>query len=313
MSSSPPDRSALRPPRDDDFDAMLELMNAHQLAAYGEADVTADELRTWLTTPSVDPQRDIRLFERNGRLLGYADADPVGVDPRRWWSDVKIAPDADAAEIFPELLAWLEERTDEGLLRVWTGADDARMLRVYVDSGFRETRHSYRMEIALGGELREPAWPDGLTLRSFEPAAERRLYDVQVEVWQDTSDPLEESFEEWQHWMTKRASFDPSLWFLVFERDELAGFSLCRQDDTDSNAGYVGVLGVRRRWRQQGLGEALLVHSFRAFNQRGYTRATLGVDASSPTGATRLYERAGMTVYRDTVLLDRAVRPTRDG
>ena len=34
----------LRAPRDDDFDAMLELMNAHQLAAFGEADVTADEL-----------------------------------------------------------------------------------------------------------------------------------------------------------------------------------------------------------------------------------------------------------------------------
>jgi mycothiol synthase len=312
MSSSLPDRPALRPPRDDDFDAMLELMNAHQLAAYGEADVTADELRTWLTTPSVDPQRDIRLFERHGRLLGYIDADAIGVDPRRWWSDVKIAPEADAAEIFPELLAWLEERSGEGLLRVWTGVDDTRMLRVYADHGFAETRHSYRMEIALGGAAREPTWPDGLTLRTYEPADERHLYDVQVEVWQDTSDPLEESFEEWQHWMTKRTSFDPSLWFLVFEGDELAGFSLCRQDDTDPSAGYVGVLGVRRRWRQQGLGEALLLHSFHTFRRRGYTRSTLGVDASSPTGATRLYERAGMTVYRDTVLLDRPVRPTRE-
>ena len=28
----------LRPPTDGDFDAMLELMNAHQLAAFGEAD-----------------------------------------------------------------------------------------------------------------------------------------------------------------------------------------------------------------------------------------------------------------------------------
>ena len=36
----------LRPPREDEFDAMLELMNAHQLAAFGEADYTADDLRT---------------------------------------------------------------------------------------------------------------------------------------------------------------------------------------------------------------------------------------------------------------------------
>lgn len=298
----------LRPPSDDDFDAMLELMNAHQLAAYGEADVTADELRTWLTTPSVDPQRDIRLFEADGRMLGYVDADATGANPRRWWSDVKIAPDADAAEIFPQLLAWLEERAEEGLLRVWTGVDDTRMLRAYSDCGFEEVRHSFRMEIALDGEAREPKWPDGLTLRTFEPADERLLYDVNIEVWQDTSDPLEESFEEWQHWLTKRASFDPSLWFLVFDGDELAAFSLCRQDDTDLGAGYVGLLGVRRPWRQKGLGEALLLHSFSAFRDRGYTRSTLGVDASSPTGATRLYERAGMSVYRDTVFLERPVR-----
>ena len=65
---------------------------------------------------------------------------------------------------------------------------------------------------------------------------------------------------------------------------------------------------MRRPWRRQGLGEALLLHSFRAFRERGFTRGTLGVDASSPTGATRLYERAGMTIYRDTVFLDRPAR-----
>lgn len=309
MSSSPTDPPSLRPPRDDDFDAILGLMNAHQLAAFGEADVTADELRTWLTTPTVDPQHDIRLLERDGRLLGYIDADPIGEDPRRWWSDVKIAPDADAAAVFSQLLRWLEERAGDGLLRVWTGADDARMLRVFTTHGFTEARHSYRMEIALDAAPHEPTWPEGLTLRTFGPDDERLVFDAQVEVWRDTSDPLDETFEEWQHWMTKRESFDPTLWFLVFDDDELAGFSLCRQDDTDPSAGYVGVLGVRRPWRQQGLGEALLLHSFAAFRARGYERSTLGVDASSPTGATRLYERAGMTVYRDTVLLDRPVSP----
>ena len=54
----------LRPPRDDDFEAMLELMNAHQLAAFGEADTTVEELRLWLTTPSVDVENDIRVLEQ---------------------------------------------------------------------------------------------------------------------------------------------------------------------------------------------------------------------------------------------------------
>jgi mycothiol synthase len=298
----------LRAPRDDDFDAMLELMNAHQLAAYGEEDVTADELRTWLTTPSVDPARDVRVLEDDGRLIGYVDADKTNEDPPRWWSDLKVAPDVDVGVVLPELLGWLDDRAESGLLRVWTSADDRRLLDAFAKHGFEESRHSYRMEISLADEPPEPSWPDGMSLRQFEPDDERRLYDVHLEVWQDTSDPWQESFEEWQHWLTKRDGFDPSLWFLTFAGDELAAYSLCRPDDVDRGAGYVNLLGVRRPWRRQGLGEALLVHSFRAFRDRGFTRATLGVDASSPTGATRLYERAGMTVYRDTVLLDRPAR-----
>jgi len=54
----------LRPPRDDEFDAMLELMNAHQLAAFGETDATPEELRLWLTTPYVVVENDIRVLER---------------------------------------------------------------------------------------------------------------------------------------------------------------------------------------------------------------------------------------------------------
>ena len=99
--------------------------------------------------------------------------------------------------------------------------------------------------------------------------------------------------------------FEPSLWFLALADGELAGFAVCRKDTNDPAAGHVELLGVRRPWRKQGLGHAVLLHAFEAFLQRGWTRGTLGVDASSPTGATRLYERAGMSVYRDTLFLER--------
>lgn len=299
---------SLRPPRDDEFDAIIELMNRHQLAAFGEADVVADELRTWFATPTLDPQRDVRLAERDGRLVGYADTERADATDR-WWSDVKVDPEADIEEVLPELVAWLEERAGSGIIRVWSAAGDSRVVDAFTRLGFAPHRHSYRMEMTLEGEERVPSWPDGISVRKFAPVDALRVYEANIEVWLDASDPIEESFDEWRRWTTERKGFDPSLWFLAFDGDELAGFSLCRQDDTDASAGYVAILGVRRPWRRQGLGEALLIHSFAAFRDRGYTRATLGVDASSPTGATRLYERAGMRVYRDTVFLERpAVR-----
>ena len=288
---------------------MLELMNAHQLAVFGKADVTAEELRTWLTTPSVDVERDVRVLEQDGRLIGYVDADKTRNEPVRWWSDLKVAPDVDAAQVVPELLAWLEQRADEGLLR---GLDERRRRASAPARTERTastslgTRTGWRSSSTARNA--SPSWPDGLHVRTFEPDDERRLYEVVVEVWQDTTEPIGEPFEEFRHWTTQREGFDPTLWFLVFDGDELAAFALDNPDDVDPDTGYVNLLGVRRAWRKQGLGEALLLHSFGAFRERGYTRATLGVDASSPTGATRLYERAGMRVYRDTVMLDRPVR-----
>ncbi|MEP7334314.1 MAG: GNAT family N-acetyltransferase [Actinomycetota bacterium] len=298
---------SLRAPREDDFDAILALMNRHQLAACGEADVVADELRTWFAMPKLDAERDIRLLERDGELVGYVDTEHAEATGR-WWSDVKVDPEVDLDEVLPELVEWLEGRTGFGILRVWTAADDARVVDAFVRLGFEPHRHSYRMEMSLAGEERTLPWPDGIRVREFVVDDAERVYVSSVEVWLDASDPIEETFEEWSRWTTEREGFDPSLWFLAFAGDELAGISLCRQDDTDSSAGYVAILGVRRPWRRQGLGEALLLHSFDAFCDRGYTRATLGVDASSPTGATRLYERAGMSVYRDTVFLERPVR-----
>ena len=298
----------LRPPRDDDFAAMLELMNAHQLAAFGEADATAGELRLWLTTPYVEVENDIRVLERDGRLIGYADVDGTREEPPLWWCDVKVAPAADAEEVVPTLVSWLDERAAKGRLRVWTSASDRRIADAFTALGFEPARHSYRMEIDLDGEPRQPAWPEGITVRPVREDEHRLVYGAVIEVWQDTSDPMDETFDEWAHWTVKTETFDPSLWFLAFAGDELAGFSLCRRDSTDPTAGYVGTLGVRRPWRKQGLGEALLLHSFDAFRRRGWTRGTLGVDASSPTGATRLYERAGMRVYRDTAFFERPVR-----
>jgi mycothiol synthase len=298
---------SLRPPRDDDFDAMLDLMNAHQLAAFGEADYTAGELRTWMTSPSVDVGTDLRVLEREGRLVGYADVDSNGKEPPTWWCDVKVAPDVAADEVLRELVAWLDERAAAGRVRVWTSATDSRVVDAFEGLGFATLRHSYRMEIALG-EDRAAVWPEGVSVRTVAEGEERRVYDTVADVWKDTTDGTIETFEDWSHWLMRAETFEPSLWFLAFAGADLAGFSLCRKDLTDPVAGHVELLGVTRPWRRRGLGQALLLHSFAAFAQRGWTRGTLGVDASSPTGATRLYERAGMRIYRETVFLERPVR-----
>jgi GNAT superfamily N-acetyltransferase len=113
-----------------------------------------------------------------------------------------------------------------------------------------------------------------------------------------------ESFEEWWARQQRRANFDPSLWFVIRAGDEIAGVARCEARPPE---GWVGALGVRPAWRGRGYGRALLLHSFREFRRRGFTRAALGVDAANETGATQLYESVGMHAWAEYVVWERVL------
>ena len=71
----------------------------------------------------------------------------------------------------------------------------------------------------------------------------------------------------------------------------------------------MGLLAVLRAYRKQGLGLALLRHSFGEFYRRGNRAVGLGVDAQNLTGALRLYEQAGMRVCRKNNTYEKELRP----
>ena len=125
--------------------------------------------------------------------------------------------------------------------------------------------------------------------------------------------PFEEDYQEWVHWIDNDPDHDPSLWFLAVDGEEIAGVSLCRpRMAEDPEMGWVDSLGVRRPWRRRGLALALLHHSFGELYRRGRRKVGLGVDAQSLTGATRLYEKAGMQVDRQYAVYEKELRPGKD-
>jgi mycothiol synthase len=77
----------------------------------------------------------------------------------------------------------------------------------------------------------------------------------------------------------------------------------------NGDMGFIDELSVRRPWRRLGVGMALLRAIFAAFYRRGVTTVGLGVDAANLTGATRLYERAGMRVYSEWDVYEKTLRP----
>ena len=73
--------------------------------------------------------------------------------------------------------------------------------------------------------------------------------------------------------------------------------------------GWIGDLGVIEAGRGRGVGRALLEHGFASLAARGASRIQLNVDSANATGATRLYEAAGMTVRRSFECYEKHLTP----
>jgi mycothiol synthase len=172
--------------------------------------------------------------------------------------------------------------------------------------GYVPIRYYWRMETNLPA-LPVPAnFPEGIELRPFiKDEHAHAVLDAQNESFRDHWSNHDETYEQWAPRKFGRKEFDPSLWMIAWDGDQIAGFS---QNRYRGGIGWIGTLGVRRPWRKHGLGEALLLHSFAEFYERGMKTIGLGVDAQNPTGATRLYQKVGMHAVSEFVFYEKELR-----
>jgi mycothiol synthase len=171
--------------------------------------------------------------------------------------------------------------------------------RLLEDSGYAAARGIYVMETLLDEAPPLSHWPADISVRTFVPDHdERAVFEAVEDAFLDMWGRLRGTFERFVR-MTQTNSFDPTLWFLAMDGEEIAGVTLCK---SLAGEGWVDVVGVCRPWRKRGLGLALLRHAFTEYHRRGVPSVGLSVDAESITGAPRLYERAGMRVRESYII-----------
>ncbi|HEY7148519.1 MAG TPA: GNAT family N-acetyltransferase [Gaiellaceae bacterium] len=296
--------STIRPAQRDDLDATAAMLNEHSRRLHGVDDMTAADLLLYWESPDVALGQDVLVAENERGIVGYAD---VGEHGDHVWLDVRgIDPGA-----LPALLEAIERRAREvrpdAKLMGYASADDGPLAELF-DRSYSRVRHSFRMRIDLDQAPPEPEWPEGISVRTMRDGEEQLFYDAHnasfAGTWMFHLDP----YEIWRHWFVEDPAFDPSLWFVAESGEEPAGIVIARLADHEPGLGWIRILGVLPEYRRRGLGQALLRHSFGEFARRGANAVGLGVDAENPTGAVRVYERAGMRVERTNLLFEKEQR-----
>ena len=288
MSSSVADTAA-RPARSEDAEAVAELTVAYDLHWCGVSDTRAEDiLDDWR---DVDLEQDAWLWELDGLVAAYG---IVLTRHERLHTDGYVHPELRGRGFGSAILERTEARGRElGFDRIGaaTLAADEPGLRLFEARGYREVRRFYRMAIELHAPPPEPLWPAGLDPRTVEREQLREFHAAKEEAFADEWGRRPETFESFASRVLGRLADEEVAATLLAGR-ELGG-------------GWIASIGVRPRWRRRGVGLALLQRAVRQFWDRGERRVQLGVDAENPTGATRLYERAGMHVVWEAVVYEK--------
>jgi mycothiol synthase len=303
-----------------DLEAVTALYTAVQLDLRGESELISDELLSFWRRPGFSLKTDawvVEAQEEDGDhpLVGYGDiAYKAGYTHLR--GDGCVHPLYRNLGIGTALMHRLENRAFQ--IASLAAPDDTVILRNVLDTadrpgrllheneGYLPVRYFFQMEIEMNAAPPDPLLPHAIELRPFQSGQERILFKTIEEGFRDHWGHAQGEFEVFLHDTVEQANFDPGLILAAWDGDEMAGCAICQ---IRQKRGWVRQLTVRRPWRRQGLGRALLQKAFCEIHQRGNRFASLGVDAASETGATRLYERAGMEIVRRNVVYEEEVRP----
>src|ERR687888_404363 len=150
----------VRAPAAEDAEAIAEACNELSAKLYGVADLSAEEMRHWLTLPDLHTA----VAEAGGEIWGYADfvrreggplVPDVRVRPSAWGRGATDAllDEAEAAADGARVHCVVAERDDEG-----RGALERR--------GYRLIRQSFEMQIDFEQPPEPPEWPPGFTVRT---------------------------------------------------------------------------------------------------------------------------------------------------
>jgi mycothiol synthase len=296
-----------------DAEEVADLVNAYYQKLIGEDDTNPESLRHEWETPDFTLERNTRVvIAPDGKIAGFAQVMDVNKPLVRIFCSVVSHPDHQDKKLDASMLRWviatacesMQTRSPEGarvVMQTQAFPQDQTAIKALLAAEFNKVRTFYEMQIRMEAPPPAPVWPEGITVRTFNRDEDTRAVALGIQEgfrdhWGFVERPIEQRIEQMQH-KFEESKFDPGLWFMAMDGDEVAGLSLCQPNTPwDDTMGWVDQLTVLRAWRKQGLALALLLHTFGEFYRRGITRVGLGVDASSLTGATRLYERAGMSV-----------------
>ncbi|WP_423205771.1 GNAT family N-acetyltransferase [Pseudomonas kribbensis] len=139
-------------------------------------------------------------------------------------------------------------------------------------------------------------WPNGIELTAYSVERAAAVHELMQIGYREGGGRVP-ALDVWQQQYETDAEYDPALCFIASDADGVIGVAQCW------TSSYIKNLVVHPRARGRGLGQALLLHAFKVFQDRREGFVDLKV-LEDNLRARRLYEKSGMYMVRRELVPD---------
>ena len=305
----------IRPGTVGDAELFTRLANDHHEAYTGEPLWSLEEIRAVLVTATADPTRDDRYVELDGEAVaGFHTRcyEPFDVGRVDLAIPLQLGRPAIVSMLIDSALRVLKARPRilrEAIAQATVPSEDREILDVLSDRGFELTGRLALLEIPVG-DVQQPPVRDDLRVEPFDVA---KHIDDGFSIL-DQSFPTAGSnwhivHDDFEHMMRNDPTALSGLSLMAYRGTEPVGVCVNFIDTMRPAAGHIGMLGVARASRREGVGRALFFESLARFAQRDWTHARLTtITPASGVGgedAGGFFRSVGMTTVYDHDIVSR--------
>ena len=318
VSSTLPEGFVVRAPRLDELDVVAGMIAVCDTSDLGQPDYSREELLDDWQREHFNLADDARVvFNSEGRIVGYMDVcyfrDGMFLNPNG-----NVLPAYRPLGIEHYLYRLMEERADQyareakvrdglDIPAIWTLSVNDRTNQLLEMEGFGIVSREVEMQIEMEREPEKPECPHGINAHPLVVMNNVHTLHIIHRLIQDAFSEIGhciQPFDEWEANAISRRDFDASLVFVAEAAGEVVGVAMGYDMP---GGGWIRQVAVERQWRRRGIALQLMRTMLSEFYRRGIRTVGLTVDPQNVTGAPRVYERAGMHVFRQYYTYDKKI------